>query len=145
LPAPHNTVQALGEDGVGRLWIGLVGGLFRYENGKLKNLSNLVEGATVCTILTDRYGDVWVGSERGLFKFHDDRIAARYTTKDGLRSDDITVIHEDRQGTLWIGTPGSLARFEDGKFISYPMRPITSVASTKMLTGRFGLEHTTMA
>jgi signal transduction histidine kinase/ligand-binding sensor domain-containing protein len=121
LPAPHNTVQALGEDGVGRLWIGVIGGLFRYENGKVKNLLNLVEGATVSTILTDRHSDVWVGSERGLFKFHDDRIAAHYTTKDGLRSDNITVIHEDRQGTLWIGTPGSLARFEAGKFISYPM------------------------
>lgn len=121
LPAPYNTVQALGEDGMGRLWIGLVGGLLRYENGKLKNLSNLVEGSTICTILTDRYGDVWIGSERGLFKFHNDRIAAHYTTKDGLRSDDITVLHEDRQGVLWIGTPGNLARFNDGKFISYSM------------------------
>jgi signal transduction histidine kinase/ligand-binding sensor domain-containing protein len=121
LPAPDNTVQALGEDNTGSLWIGVVGGLLRLENGKLKNLSSLVQEAIVSTILTDRNGDVWVGSERGLFRFHDGRIIAHYTTKEGLPSNDVTVIHEDHQGTLWIGTPGNLARFDEGKFVSYSM------------------------
>ena len=121
LPVPVNNVQALSEDGTGRLWIGIVGGLLHYENGKLKNLSSLMAGATVCTILTDRHGDVWVGSERGLFRFKEGRIVAHYTTKEGLPSDDVRVIHEDRHGTLWIGTSGILSRFADGKFITYPM------------------------
>lgn len=121
LPAPTNNVQALNEDRTGRLWIGIVGGLLLYENGKLKNLSSEVGGATVCTILTNRYGDVWVGSEGGLFRFKEGQVVGHYTTKEGLPSDDVRVIHEDRQGTLWIGTSGSLTRFEDGKFISYPM------------------------
>jgi len=121
LPVPANNVQALSEDGTGRLWIGIVGGLLRYENGKLENLSSLVGGATVCTILTDRNGDVWVGSERGLFRFREGQVVAYYTTKEGLPSDDVRVIHEDLQGRLWVGAAGSLARFEDGKFISYPI------------------------
>ncbi len=121
LPKPNNIVQALREDGARHLWIGLVGGLLCYENGKLENLSSLVEGATVRTILTDHYGNVWVGSERGLFKFDGERVAAHYTTKDGLPADDVTVIHEDRNGDLWIGTSGALVQFKDGQFITSAM------------------------
>ena len=121
LPVPANNVQALGEDSTGGLWVGIVDGLFRYENSKLENLSSLVGKRTVCTILRDRNGDVWAGSERGLFRFREGRVVAHYTTKEGLPSDDVRVLHEDRRGTLWIGTSGSLTRFEVGKFISYPM------------------------
>lgn len=121
LPDRYNIVQSLCEDGEGRLWIGVAGGLLCYENGKLKNLSSVVEGATVCTILTDHLGDVWVGCERGLFKFNGERVAAHYTTKDGLPADDVTVIYEDRHGQLWTGTSGSLAQFKDGLFITYTM------------------------
>lgn len=122
LPDRYNIVQALCEDSVGRLWIGVVGGLLCYENDKLKNLSSLVEEATVRTILTDDLGNVWVGCKRGLFKFNDKRVAAHYTTKDGLPNDDVTVIHEDRHGRLWIGTSGSLAQLKDEQFITYKMR-----------------------
>jgi signal transduction histidine kinase/ligand-binding sensor domain-containing protein len=121
LPKPYNIVQALGEDDAGRLWVGVVGGLLLFENGKLKNLSSMVGDATVSTILTDRDGHVWVGCPRGLFKFDGERVAAHYTTKDGLPKDAVTVIHEDRQGRLWTATSGVLARLEDGRVISYPM------------------------
>lgn len=119
LPAPHNVVQALCEDHAGRLWIGVVGGLLCYDNGRLRNLSSFVEGATVCGILADHLGNVWVGCERGLFKFDGERVAAHYTTKDGLPNDDVTVIHEDRNGQLWTGTSGRLAQVKDGRFIAY--------------------------
>lgn len=121
LPERHNIVQALCEDDAGRLWIGIVDGLLCYENGKLKNLSSVVEGATVCTILTDHLGNVWVGCERGLFKFNGERVAAHYTTKDGLPNDDVRVIHEDRHGQLWTGASGSLAQLKDGQLITYTM------------------------
>lgn len=121
LPDPQNVVQALCEDNEGRLWIGIVGGLLCYENGKLKNLSRLVEGATVCTILTDHLGNVWVGCERGLFKFNGERVAAHYTTKDGLPDDDVRIFHEDRHGRLWAGTLGKLVEFKDERFTSYAM------------------------
>jgi len=130
LPDSYNTVQALCEDGAGRLWIGVVGGLLCYENGKLKNLSNLVGGAKVTTILTDHHGNIWVGSDRGLFKFDGGRVAAHYTTKDGLPNDEVMVIHEDRQSRLWIGTYGALAQFKDGQFITYAMAE--SVASNRI-------------
>jgi signal transduction histidine kinase/ligand-binding sensor domain-containing protein len=121
LPEPYHIVQALGEDGAGRLWVGVIGGLLLLEHGKVKNLSSLVGDATVSTILTDRDGHVWVGCPRGLFKFDGERVAAHYTTKDGLPADGVTVIHEDREGRLWTATSGALAQFKDGRFISYRM------------------------
>lgn len=92
-------VQALAEDSSERRWIGVVGGLLLYENGKSKNLSSLVR-ATVTSILADRYGNVWVGSKSGLFRFNGERLVDHYTVKDGLPADEVTVLHEDRNGEL---------------------------------------------
>jgi signal transduction histidine kinase/ligand-binding sensor domain-containing protein len=121
LPEAYQVVQALGEDRSGGLWIGFTGGLLLLDQGKLKNLSTLVGNASVSTILTDRNGHVWVGSANGLFEFDGERIAAHYTTKDGLPANDVTVIHEDRQGQLWIATPGLLAQFKEGRLVFYRM------------------------
>lgn len=117
-------VQALCEDKKGRLWIGLLLSLHRFENGQFKDLTPLLNGeAMPSAIFEDRMGAVWVATNRGLFKFEGDRVAAHYTTKDGLPGDDVKVIHESirekEQGVLWFGTYGGLARFKNGQFTSY--------------------------
>lgn len=112
-------ISALWEDGAGRIWIGLGGGLQRYENGKIRNLSALIAGSVVVDIKASRDGSVWVASNQGVFKLDGDKRLAHYTTRDGLPSDDVKVIHEDRSGALWFGTYGGLARFNDGGFVSY--------------------------
>jgi signal transduction histidine kinase len=96
-----------------------VGGLFRYDKGRLENLSRLVGQSTVCAILADHGGNVWVGSEIGLFELNGDRVVAHYTSKDGLPGDYVRVIHQDRNGDLWLGTDGGLAQLKDGQFIPY--------------------------
>lgn len=117
-------VQSLWEDRAGRLWIGTWDSLFRYENGRLKTLKPLLGGdAPVWAIREDRAGAVWIATQGGLFKLDGDKVAAHYTTKDGLPSDDVKVIHESvgesGRSVLWFGTYGGLARFEDGQFTSY--------------------------
>ena len=109
-------VQALCEDAAGRIWIGTYGGLLRYENGKFRNFS---VGGEVRDVKSDREGTVWVASALGLFKLDGDMIAAHYTTKDGLPSDDVKIIHQDRHGALWFGTYGGLAQLKDGKFTNF--------------------------
>jgi signal transduction histidine kinase/streptogramin lyase len=121
LPKYKNNVQALAEDSAGNLWLGVIGGLLRFKNGKVNDLSSVITGSTVPTILADRNGNVWVGGGRGLFKFESDRVVAHYTTKDGLPSDDVRVIFEDRNGSVWVATSGALAQFKEGQFISYRM------------------------
>ncbi|MBX3279467.1 MAG: hypothetical protein KF868_15800 [Acidobacteria bacterium] len=112
-------VSALWEDGAGRIWIGIGGGLKRYENGKIRNLSALIDDTVVVDIKADRNGSVWVASNQGVFKLDGDKRLAHYTTRDGLPSDDVKVIHEDRSGALWFGTYGGLARFNGDGFVSY--------------------------
>ncbi len=124
LPGFTQIVQSFWEDRAGRLWIGAWESLHRYENGRLKTLTPLLGGAAlVWAIREDRTGAVWVATHRGLFKFEGDKVAAHYTTKDGLPSDDVKVIHESvgesEQSVMWFGTYGGLARFRDGQFISY--------------------------
>lgn len=124
LPAPkYKFVQALWEDQTSRLWIGISGGLFWYEDGKPKSAFEIVNAPnTVWAFRSDRQGNIWIGTVKGLFKFDGERTVARYTTADGLPSDDVKVIHEDRNGALWIGTYGGLARLDEGKFTAWTTR-----------------------
>ncbi len=109
-------IQAFWEDAPERVWIGTVGRLRRYENGKIREL---LKDITVFDVKPDREGNYWIATTRGVFKLNDDKVAAYYTTKEGLAGDDVKIIHQDRQGTLWFGTYGGLTRLKDGKFVSY--------------------------
>ncbi len=109
-------IQAFWEDAPERVWIGTVGRLRRYENGKIREL---LKDVTVFDVKPDRAGNYWIATTRGVFKLNDDKVAAYYTTKEGLAGDDVKIIHQDRQGTLWFGTYGGLTRLKDGQFASY--------------------------
>jgi signal transduction histidine kinase/ligand-binding sensor domain-containing protein len=115
-PILPGSTEALWEDATGRMWIGIDGGLRRYENGKIPDLP---VKANVYSVRSDREGKYWVASSQGLFKFDDDKLIAHYTTKDGLPSNDVKTIHQDRRGALWFGTYGGLVQLKDGKFIAY--------------------------
>lgn len=105
-------MTALAEDERGRLWIGALGDLFRFENERLVKIPEL-DRTTVWAIYFDSRGDAWIGTEKGLFQFRDDKFVARYTTGDGLPSNDVKVIHESRDETLWLGTYGRLAKLSE--------------------------------
>lgn len=49
-------------------------------------------------------------------------MAASFTARDGLASDDIKVIIEGSAGRLWIGSYGGLTSFKGGKFTAYTER-----------------------
>ncbi|MDQ3755507.1 MAG: hypothetical protein M3371_12355, partial [Acidobacteriota bacterium] len=52
-------------------------------------------------------GALWFGMDKGLIHYQDGA-ATRYTTENGLPSNDVKAIHEARDGTLWIGTYGGV-------------------------------------
>ncbi|MBI4747477.1 MAG: hypothetical protein HY774_03270 [Acidobacteria bacterium] len=116
-------VTALWEDADGFLWVGTLNRLFRWVNGKPKPVVTFPALLITPTVVrSDRSGNVWVGtdgSNGGLFQFRGETLVARYTTSDGLPSNDIRVIHKDRAGTLWIGTYGGLVHLVNGKFVVY--------------------------
>jgi len=60
------------------------------------------EEYTVNVIHQDPKGLIWFGTDRGLFKY-DGITNIRYTTNEGLASDNITALNSDINGILWIG------------------------------------------
>ncbi len=111
-------VSSLFEDDSGVLWVGVWGGLYQLKDGKFGDFSSDFK-QTVWAIKNDREGNIWVASEKGLFKMRDNRIIKKFTTADGLPSDDVKFIHQDRTGVLWFGTYEGLVKFENNRFVSF--------------------------
>ncbi|MCZ7635993.1 MAG: hypothetical protein M5U12_08120 [Verrucomicrobia bacterium] len=65
-------------------------------------------------MLAARAGGVWVGTAVGLQWLHDGQWH-KFTTADGLGTNDVRALLEDRTGALWVGTfGGGLSRLRDG-------------------------------
>jgi diguanylate cyclase (GGDEF)-like protein len=75
---------------------------------------------TVHNILEARDGTVWIATNGGgLVRFRGGRFKT-YTTRDGLSSDIVNVVHEDAAGTIWVGTfGGGLNRMKGEGFVAY--------------------------
>lgn len=70
-------------------------------------------------MLRDRNGNLWIaGGLEGLLRVRGQDVK-RFTTKEGLNSDQVFYLYEDRDGNLWVGTAGGLERFRDGSFTTY--------------------------
>jgi len=119
------SVSAIGEDRDGRLWIGTAGGLQVFSGGRLRiarELSDVLAAPQlVQAICQDREGALWFGADTGLVRYQNG-VAAKFTTRDGMASDDVKVIIEGASGRLWIGSYGGLTSFKDGKFTAYTER-----------------------
>ncbi len=71
-------------------------------------------------VLMDRDGNFWITTAtEGLLRVSGKQVS-RFTTKEGLSSDEVNTIYEDREGNVWVGTTeGGLDRFRDGSFTTY--------------------------
>ncbi len=66
--------------------------------------------------LLDRSGTLWMATQRGLLRYRDGKLE-RFTTADGLSSDDLTKAFQDRDGNLWLGSlGGGVIRYAGGVF-----------------------------
>jgi ligand-binding sensor domain-containing protein/signal transduction histidine kinase len=110
-----NTMQ---EDLDGALWFGTNNGLFKLERSKdawvfvpkeIGLPSTPENAAFISTMLVDRNGVLWIGAGTGLYRRMPDGRAERYTTVQGLPSDDVRALLEDRNNHLWIGTTHGLS------------------------------------
>jgi len=117
---PDVNVTAFREDRAGNLWIGTAeAGLLRYREGKFKRFT-VEDGAPpgwITWLYTDGAGRLWVGSQiSGLNRIDDPGAdvlrAIRYTTLDGLSSNNIRTITEDSSGRVYVGTGHGVDRLE---------------------------------
>jgi diguanylate cyclase (GGDEF)-like protein len=101
---PGNFIYALGEDKRGRIWVGAYsGGLAVLDRDRFRHLPIPgVDEQPVWVIHVDSEGDTWVGTDHaGLLRIHGEQVS-RFTSRDGLYSDQAFQILEDKHGRLWM-------------------------------------------
>jgi ligand-binding sensor domain-containing protein/two-component sensor histidine kinase len=105
---PAKPVRALAEDKAGDLWIGTEGGgLCRLHAGKISLVAAPV--TDISSLLVDADDVLWVGtSGHGLARFGHGW--TRYSTRDGLSTDNIGYLVADPAGNLWIGSYEGISR-----------------------------------
>jgi len=113
-------VRAVVQDSAGFLWVGLRGGLSRYDGSYFVNYTRAdgLVGDGVNALAFDHAGDLWIGTATGLSHFDGEQFT-NYTSKDGLVDDNIRALAVDEQGDLWLGTQRGLSRFDGSYFINY--------------------------
>ena len=106
---PPNAVRALADDAAGNLWIGTEGGgLFSLRGGKISPVAAPVND--ISCLLVDRDDALWVGTAgHGLARLSKGNWT-RYSTTNGLASDDIGYFIKDDLNNLWIGSYEGLLR-----------------------------------
>ena len=79
------------------------GGLAVLEEGRFRKLACTdIADQPVWVIHADRDGDIWVGTDHaGLLWIHDEQMV-RFSSRDGLYSDQAFQILEDARGRLWM-------------------------------------------
>jgi diguanylate cyclase (GGDEF)-like protein len=101
---PSNFIYSLNEDRQGRIWAGgYNGGIAVLENNRFRSLPSAdIANQPVWVVHTDKEGDAWVGTDHaGLLWIHNDRIF-RFSSRNGLYSDQAFQILEDARGRLWM-------------------------------------------
>ncbi|HRI46084.1 MAG TPA: two-component regulator propeller domain-containing protein [Ignavibacteriaceae bacterium] len=113
------------EDSKGNLWIGTWGGgVFRLPNWEnnhnnsalLKNFLYKINAKVVLAIAEDKNGNLWFGSlNNGVFKLDITGNVKRFSTDDGLPSNEIRCFLPFDDGSMWIGTGSGISKIVDDK------------------------------
>jgi signal transduction histidine kinase/ligand-binding sensor domain-containing protein/CheY-like chemotaxis protein len=131
LPLAPAAVHAFREDARGIVWLGTTLGLARIDDDRLVASESGPMG--VQAMCRDRLSTLWMGTRAGLLKVSGLR-TRRFTTADGLPSDDVRVVIPDRWNGVWIGTTAGLARLADDQIVSFTARDGLSDAWITALT-----------
>ena len=118
----YPSVIALTTSRDGSLWIATPGGLTHWKDEPLEKLPSFsfLHGTRISSLLEDRDGTLWLAFEHmGIASLREGKLT-RYTTRQGLPSDDTNRLFEDKDGHLWIGlTEGGAMELRDGLFTSF--------------------------
>jgi len=114
-------VSAFGEDQRGNVWIGFSGdgGLVRYRNDRFERFGSEdgIPPGAIRNVIRDAEGRLWGASYRGglirIDRPADERpVFLRYTTAQGLSSNEVTAVVEDTTGRIYATTGRGLDRLD---------------------------------
>jgi signal transduction histidine kinase/CheY-like chemotaxis protein/ligand-binding sensor domain-containing protein len=119
-------IGSIEEDRAGTLWAGSrTDGLYRYgEDGRWTRLGR-AEGLPsehIGQVRAARDGGLWICTRgAGLIHMHNQRIE-RYSTREGLLSNQVISVYEDQENVVWISTALGLNRLKDGRIATFGER-----------------------
>jgi ligand-binding sensor domain-containing protein/signal transduction histidine kinase len=111
------TPVAFAQDSTGQVWIGLdYGGVVRRRRDRLEHVDGTPAGS-ISSLFVDRQNRLWIASTRGGLGRIDDPAASppvlrRYTTAEGLSSNQIFGVAEDHSGRIYIAGGQGVDRLE---------------------------------
>ena len=117
--APTNAVA---EDAAGNLWLGHdQAECLDPRTGRVTPYR--LDAGRVLGLLVDSRDNLWFATETGGLQSLESKTRAlrRFTTTEGLPSNNVSGILEDASGSLWLGTTNGLVKFEDG--VRLPKHP----------------------
>lgn len=131
----HNYIHSLFEDSKGNIWIGTGDGINKLINETFIAFpSSKLCNTYISSITEDKFGAIWFGTDRCLTKY-DGIDFKSFTTKNGLSSDVIYLVHFNKRGNLWAGTNNGIDKFT---FNSYGQ--IESIKNYGLKEGFKGVE-----
>lgn len=115
------TIYSILQTHDGFLWLGTQDRLIRFDGMRFHEFDNpdqsIFQHALIRALLEDAEGNLWVASVgSGVARIRPDGQIARYTTKEGLPSDDAFCLSSDSTNRIWICTNAGLVRFDNGTF-----------------------------
>ncbi|MFH1005744.1 MAG: two-component regulator propeller domain-containing protein [Bacteroidota bacterium] len=106
--AKSNSLLSFFEDKDGLIWVGTWGGGVNTYNKKTKAIVPIKERGAITCISQGHKDIIWFGEygrEQGLFAYNKSaKNISRYSTEDGLSSNNIFSVYEDKNQRVWIGT-----------------------------------------
>jgi signal transduction histidine kinase/ligand-binding sensor domain-containing protein/CheY-like chemotaxis protein len=119
---PHDTVHALYQSRDGFIWVGTQGGLARFDGRTFtaytKRNTDAIREGSVRGIAEDASGALWFSTTgAGLVRMKDGRFS-RFTTSEGLASNETGPLLTSHDGTLWISNE-AVSSYKDGRFTTY--------------------------
>lgn len=118
-----NYVYSLAEDRRGRIWAGLFnGGLAVLEAGRFRAVGGEeISDQPIWAIHADSEGDIWAGTDHaGLLWIRGDRMH-RFTSRDGMYSDQAFQVLEDVRGRLWLNGNKGIYNVAKGDLIAFTL------------------------
>ena len=118
----RNSVTSLMQDREGTIWVGTMGGVFRFDERNLRLMPQTAarEIGRVITLVEDREGAIWVGTIGGGVSRFDGKKWTTYTKQDGLADDVVHTMMQDDTGAMWFGTEtGGASRYDGEHWETY--------------------------